>query len=535
MALLGKAPFGRGLDTGQPAPRCRPMPATTGTSLSGLDWTVLGIYLLVLVGTGFAVSRQPRDSRDYFVGHGHMPSWAVALSVLASALSVATFLGAPAEAFAGNLTYLISNLGTILAVLVVAWVFIPVFYRHRVVTVYELIAVRFGAPASVAVSVTFLAGRSLASGVRLYFAAMPVALILGAGDDATFLIAAIAGMALVATVYALVGGIASIIWTDVVQFLVMIAAVVAALVILWLGLPADGATAWQALSTAGADGGSKLTVIDWSLDWTKENTVFTALTGYLLFNCAAYGTDQDLAQRMLTCRNAVAGGRSALFAILLNLPVVILFMALGLLLHLHYHPELLGGAPLTAVPEAKFAFLDFILHGMPSGLAGLMLAGIFAITLTSLLSAINAMASSFITDCYRRAVHDRADEHYLKASRWAVVGSGAAVAAMAVLCLFWHRSSGLNLLGFAFNVVVLTSAGILGVFLTAIFTRRGSWPFAIAALASAFVVTLALQPNIVSHWGPEGWERVAWPWRMVVGTLMSFAVCCLGRRAESAS
>lgn len=508
------------------------MPPAAGTSLTVLDWTVLGVYLCVLVGTGFAVSRRPKDSRDYFVGHGHMPSWAVALSVLASALSVATYLGAPAEAYAGNLTYLISNVGTVLAVLVVAWVFIPVFYRHRVVTVYELIAVRFGAPASVAVSWAFLVGRSLASGVRLYFAAIPAALILGAGDDATVLTVAITGMALVATVYALMGGISSIIWTDVVQFLVMIAAVLTALVILWVNLPGDGAAVWQALAAPRADGTSKLTAIDWFGDLTRENTVLTALSGYLLFNLAAYGTDQDLAQRMLTCRNAVAGGRSAIYAILLNLPVVLLFMTLGLLLHLHYHPELLGGVKLATVPEPKHAFLDFILHGMPSGLGGLMLAGLFAITLTSMLSAINAMASSFITDCYRRAVQGRADQHYLRASRWAVVGAGAAVAGTAILCISWHRESGLNLLGFAFNVVVLTSAGILGVFLTAIFTRRGSWPWAIAALLAAFAVTLSLQPNIAVTWAPEGWERLAWPWRMVVGTITSFAVCCLGRRQE---
>lgn len=511
------------------------MPPATQHLLTNLDWTVLGVYLVVLMVSGFLLSQRPADSRDYFVGHGHMPSWAVALSVLASALSVATYLGAPAEAYAGNLTYLISNIGTVLAVLVVAWAFIPVFYRYRVVTVYELIALRFGAPASVAASWTFLIGRSIGSGVRLYFAAIPVALIMGAGDDTTVLVIAIVSMAFVATIYALVGGIASIIWTDVVQFSVMIVAVITAVILLWINLPTDTHTAWNILATPASDGTSKLTWCDLSLDLSRENTLFTALTGYFLLNLAAYGTDQDLAQRMLTCRNAVAGGRSALIAIVFNIPVVMLFMLLGLLLHLHYHPELFGGIALSEVPVPKHAFLDFILHGMPSGLAGLMLAGLFAITLTSLLSALNAMASSFMTDGYRRMTTHATEQQLLIASRWSVVGAGIVVAAMAIVCMVWHRASGLNLLGFAFNAVVLTSAGLLGIFLTAIFTGRGSWSSAIAALVMAFAVTLALQPSMVGYWAPDSLPALAWPWRMVIGTVVSFMVCCVGRRKTEGS
>jgi Na+/proline symporter len=340
-------------------------------------------------------------------------------------------------------------------------------------------------------------------------------------------------MASVATMYALAGGITSIIWTDVVQFVVMIAAVLAAVIILWCRIPADTAVIWHALSTTVVDDGSKLRLLDLSLDLTRENTLFTALSGYLLLNLAAYGTDQDLAQRMLTCRNAVAGGRSAFIAILFNLPVLILFLCLGLMLFIFYHPELVGGAALATVPEAKYAFLTFILHEMPPGLGGLMLAGLFAITLTSMLSAINAMASSFITDCYRRAVVGRDERHYLRASRWAVIGAGTAVALMAMVCITWHRSTELNLLGFAFNAVVLTATGLLGIFLAALCTRRGAGWSAIAALVAAFAVTLALQPNLAKGWAPEHWATLAWPWRMVIGTVVSFGVCCLGSRREA--
>jgi SSS family transporter len=496
--------------------------------LTGVDWIVLAGYLALVVGGGVWLARAPKDSRDFFVGHGQMPGWAVALSVLASALSVATYLGAPAEAYKGNLTYLISNLGAFAAVLVVAWVFVPAFYRYQVVTVYQVLEHRFGPPAAVAASWTFLVGRTLASGVRLYFAVIPVGLMLGAGDHPGMLCAAIAGLATVAVLYALIGGIASIIWTDVVQFAVMIVAVLAAVVVLWVNLPVDAATAWQVVSTPAPQGADKLVWLDWSFDLSHENTLWTALSGYLLLNLAAYGTDQDLAQRMLTCRNAVAGGRSALGAILMNLPVVALFMLVGVLLFVFFRVTPAGAIiPEDQAPAAKDAFTHFILTTMPSGLRGLMLAGLFAIAFTSLLSAVNAMASAFITDCYRRVVVGREDQHYLRASRWAVVGAGAVVAGTAMLCIPWHRATGMNLLGFAFNAAVMTSSGLLGVFLCALLTKRGSWRTAIVALVAAFAVALALQPN----WWPDDAAlcHMAWPWRMVLATVVSLAICCMGK------
>jgi SSS family solute:Na+ symporter len=235
---------------------------------------------------------------------------------------------------------------------------------------------------------------------------------------------------------------------------------------------------------------------------------------------------------MLTCTNAVAGGRSAIYAIIINLPVVALFMAMGLLLWIFFQaPALMGAAAPAYQPGSLRAFLAFILHEMPPGLAGLMMAGLFAIALTSLLSAINAMASAFVTDCYRHAVRGRPDAHYLFVSRAAVVGAGLVLGLMAVVCIEWQRASGLNLLGFAFNVMVLTSSGLLGVFLAAVFTARGTWWSAIAALAAAFVVALFLQPNLVTLWMPDccpaTWSKLAWPWRMVIGTAVSFGVCCL--------
>jgi SSS family transporter len=487
------------------------------------DWAVFAGYFAFLVGTGVLLARQPGDARDYFVGHRQMPSWAVAISVLASALSVATYLGAPEDAFGGDLTYLLANLGTLLAVVIVAYAFIPVFYRHEVVTVYQLLGVRFGPRAAQAASWTFLVGRALASGARLFMAAIPAGMILTGDDTSPWpVVVGILLLCAIAVAYTLVGGISSIIWTDVIQFLIMIGAVVAAVALLWSRIPAEPEAIWHALAAPRGEGTSKLAFLSVSLDPARVNTVWTALSGYLLLNLAVYGTDQDLAQRMLTCRNAVAGGRSALGAILLNIPVVLLFLGLGLLLWVFYQrPDLMGAAaPAYAVPGKQKAFLTFILHEMPAGMAGLMMAGLFAIALTSLLSALNAMASAFITDCYRHVAPARADGHYLVASRWAVAGAGAVVAAVAIGIMAWQRYTGVNLLALALGVMVPTCSGLLGVFLVALFTQRGNQTTAIAALASAFTSAIALQ------WcQPYG---LAWPWIMVIATALSAVVCWAG-------
>ncbi len=510
------------------------------------DWVVFAAYLAFLAAGGWMVGKRARDARDYFVGDQGMPAWAVALSVLASALSVASFLGLPEQAYRGDLTFVVTNLGTIAAVVVVALVFVPAFYRERVVTVYDLLNTAFGPRARAGASATFLMGRALASGARLYMAALPAGMIAGgafggqAGDSEAGILVAIALLAALAVVYTLAGGITSIIWTDVAQFAVMIAAVVGAIAVLLARIPLDGAGIVHALTTDKPD---VFTVVDTSRDLAKPYTLTTSLTGFLLFNLAVYGTDQDLSQRMLTCRNAVAGGASAFLAIALNLPVTALFLGLGLLLRVYYHiPSAMGAAAPAHLPApGQQAFLAFILGDLPMGLGGLLLAGLVAVGFTSLLSALNAMAATALNDWYRPLRPGRSEAHYLSAGRWGVVAAGMVLALVASVCLVLHRASpNTPLIDFALAVMVVPYAGLLGVFLCALLTRRGSQASALAALATGMAVTLAMQswawPQVTAGWAriipahPLPAAALAYPWLMVAGTAAAFAVCCLGRR-----
>jgi SSS family transporter len=546
---------------------------TLGASRFGAwDWAVVVAYLgLLLVSGVWLARREPAGASEYFLAGRRMPAWAVAFSIIASSLSVATFVGVPELAYRGDMTYLSTNVGGLLAVVVVAFVFIPAFYKHDVTSIYELLERRFGVGAKRAASGAFMVGRVFASGARVYIGAIPLALVLFGpekSEQAVYLAGAIAVLTSAAVLYTLVGGIASVIWTDVIQVVVLLGAVIAGIVLLINRIPATGGEIVEALRHGASDGGSKLTAIRVGLDVSKpglgfdpsENfTLLTAVFGFSLLNLAAYGTDHDMVQRMLTCKNAIAGGRSVLSAIALSVPIVTLFLVTGLLLWALDHARLSQPVGLDSAPrvvggfKSERVFVNFILNDMPRGLSGVMVAGLFAVGLGSLNSAINAMAATLMKDFYMPARVGKSERHYLRASRWAVAGWGAVLGGFAVLCIFWKRANPeTTLIDFALGVMTFAYAGLLAVFLTALLTKRGSTASVIAGLVVGFVVVLLLQPYVWGRWtawitwsvpSTDGTAmsrnlagvKIAYPWHMLIGTACAFGVCCLGKSKEKRS
>jgi SSS family transporter len=474
-----------------------------------------------------------------------MPVWAVALSVVATAISAATFIGAPYQAYAGDLTYLSATLGQVMAIVLVAAFFIPVFYRENVTTVYDLVGRRYGPGAKLACSWMFMIGRVFASGARLFMAGLAGSEVLFADSRPGHIMAGIAALSVVGVTYTWVGGIRAVIWTEVVQTVVLVGAAVVAAAVLLHRIPATPEQIGRVLAAAPAEGGSKLDVIRSGvsaagIDFSQKYTLLTALLCWTVFNVAAYGTDHDLAQRMLTCRSAVQGGKSAVGAIVIGLPITALFMAIGLLLYIFYdRPDLMGSMWPGARPgEAKEVFLTFILREMPRGLPGLMMAGMFAAALSSLSSAVNAMAATFVNDVYKRARPGESDERYLWVGRASIAGWGLVLGLFACACVYWERYNaeigGQTLIDFALSVMNFAYAGLAAVFCAAIFTSRGNGRSAVAALGTGFVVVLAMQPAVWKRWtAPTGRLAdltIAFPWVLLVAFVLSFGVCCLGRR-----
>ncbi|MHC5022963.1 MAG: sodium:solute symporter [Planctomycetota bacterium] len=514
----------------------------TAPSLTWPDWLVLAGYILAVLAIGLVVARRRRGRDEFFLAGRGLPMWAVAISILATSQSAATFVGGPQTAFDGDLTYLSANLAALLAVIVVAVFFIPAYYRHQVTSVYELIGHRFGDRSQRLASAMFMVGRVFASGARLFIVAIPVALIAFGNAEPGSLIVAILITAACATAYTTTGGIRAVVWTDVLQATVYVATIGIALSILWSRIPLEPGEVVAALREAGD--GDKLRFLDLRLaesaDLARPFSLWAIVTGLVLLNVAAFGADQDLTQRMLTCRSARSGAWSAVVSNLIGWPVVALFLVMGLLLFVYYRrPDLMGAAaPAYDVNDSRQVFLQFILHEMPAGWRGLMLAGLFAAAMSSMDSALNAMSSTAIADFYRpwrmrrEVAYVPGNAREIRASRRLTLVWAALLASFATSCVFWQQRSGQTLIVFALGVMVFAYSGLLAVFLAALFTRRGNAASVAAALVAGFVSVLLLQDFAWDRWSTAiGLDvTLAFPWKMLIATGLSFGVCCLGRR-----
>lgn len=530
-------------------------PAPSSSPLHTADWLVLGAYITLLIATGVWFSRRKvKDTTEYFLANRSMPVWAVAFSILATAQSAATFVAVPETSYAGDLTYLSANIGGILAAIILALFFIPAYYRRNVVTPYQLLETRFGGTARLATSWAYLGGRIFASGARIFVGALPACLALFGDTTPQHMAITIAAFIIFGICYTFVGGVSSAIWTDVVQVSVYIGAALVTILVLLHRIPVGIPEIFSALWEPGPDLPSKLTILKVGLDPAKPNlgfdpsqefTLLTALTGFTLLTLASHGMDQDLVQRMLTCKSAAKGSRSVISGVLVGIPAVCIFLAVGLLLYIYYQrPDIMGaGAPTHQPDGSSKAFQTFAFTEMRGGLAGLFMAGLFAAGPAGINAGLNSMSSTFVSDIYKRRHKNRTEAHYLKVGRFGVLGAGLALGIFAILCIYWHQSSGQKLISFVLAVMNFAYAGLLGVFITALFTKRGNSATVLAALIGGFITVFLFQPIAWEWWTTRAdWLatnihplKIAFPWQLVAGAAVSFALCVAGRAKHTQS
>jgi SSS family transporter len=515
------------------------MPPEASAGLAPIDWAIVGVYLASMVGTGLWFARRQKSAEDFLLAGRRVPVWAAAISIVATSVSAATFLGAPQDAYIGNLAYLSTAIAALIAVIIVAVVFIPAFYRENVSTVYQFLGRRFGPRAARTAGVAFVLGRLLASGARLYMAAIPVSLIMWGDLAVPHLIMAVGVISVVSIAYTLLGGLSAVIWTEVPQALLFVGAAIGAIWVLVDAIPAPIGEIADALRAASSpDGSPKLTVLDTRWDPTTDFSVWSSLIGLTLFNMAVYATDQDLAQRMLSCRTAVKGAWSAILSNIIGVGVAGLFLVVGLLLWVFYtRPDLMGGAVVGAPEDSRQVFLSFILGHVPPGVRGLMLAGLFAAAMSSIASSMGAIASTVVTDFYRVARPSLPERAYVRASRVGVLVSGLALGAVACACVVWQERSRDALLPFALGVMLFAYTGLLAVFLAAVGTRRGTDASVAWALitGAACVALMQFGPLHLPHDGEGHPPRFSVGWRMAIGTAAAFLVCIIPARKPRAA
>lgn len=496
----------------------------------------------------------------FAVGNRDIPWWAVLASILAAEISAGTFLGTPGEGYdLRNFTYVQLAIGTMLARVIVSYVFIKPYYDYRVVSIYQYLLVRFGTPTKNAASVVFLITRALASGTRLYVAAIILLLSFEMVfnvkptplQELQIYVGSLVVITALTAVYTALGGIKAVVWTDLIQATIMFGSIGFAIWFLLGHIPGGWSHAKELLTQPTDlqvfDSGVKGDLTFWENVkgvLQSEYTLWAAMLGSIFTTMATHGTDQDMVQRMLTAKNYHKSRLALICSGLADIPIVAAFLLIGVLLWVFYqvHPD--PNLP-TKNPHI---FAYYILHELPSGVRGLLVAGLFATAMGSLSTALNALATSFTEDWYRPYIRPGASPaQELRAARWSTVGFallliiiGSATAWVVI------QNPSARIIPIVLGVFGYTYGSLLGVFLAGMLTRtRGNDRGNIVAMVFGFFITAILsglpsdisvacggQPFILfegAHflWLSHFWENmpvIEFPWRIMFGTLTTLGV-----------
>ena len=477
-------------------------------AFTGLDLTVLAFYLLAVTAWGAWLGRGLTGGADYFLGNRELPWVAVMLSVVATETSTLTFLSIPGVSYFGTLAFLQITIGYLVGRVVVGRLLLPAYYRGELSTAYALLDGRFGGGARRFASGVFMVTRLLADSVRLFATAIPLALITGWPYPVS-----IAVIGLLTVVYTYVGGIRAVVWVDAVQMGLYLFGAIVAIVALQ-GAVEGG---WGAILSNASDAG-KLQVIDLSLDPSVAYTLFAGLIGGGFLSMASHGTDQLIVQRLLTCRDLRSSQKALVGSGFVVIAQFALFLVVGLGLWAFY------GARAFDTPDAIFA--TFIVEQLPAGLRGLLIAGVFAAAMSSLSSSINSLASATSYDFWAPAVGAEGDDaRILRAGKAFTLAWSTLLIVGAVL--FIPLSRGTPAVEVALGIASVVYGGLLGAFALGVLSDRADERSVILGMIAGIgTVTLIWQ------FRPGA---VAWPWFVLIGTVITFAVGWIlgGRRGAA--
>jgi SSS family transporter len=471
-------------------------------ALAPIDYAVIALYLVAITIFGSWFARFQKTTRDYFLADRSAPWWAICFTIVATETSTLSFIGVPAQAYGGNMAFLQLAFGYIIGRLLVSALFIPAYFRGELVTSYELLQRRFGTPVKTVAAGIFLVTRSLADGIRLFATALVIAVVTGVPVTWTVVIL---GAAMI--VYTVRGGVAAVIWTDVVQMFVYIAGAVVVFEALRARIPGG----WPEVVATGLAAG-KFTVLNLSTDPKAIYTVWAGLVGGVALTLATHGTDQFLVQRLLAARSQ----RDARLGLVLSGFIVFaqftLFLIIGVMLYTYYQH-----VPAPALGRADEILPTFVVQSLTGGAAGFIVAAIVAAALSP---SLNAMASATVNDFYKRYYRPDADDAtLLRVARRATIGWGVVQVGVAIGAQWMERS----VLDNGLAVLSLASGPVLGAFLVGVLTTRVRTRAMLAGMIAGTAVLVAV-------W----WTgAVAWTWYAFIGAGVTSLVAVAGSRRRS--
>jgi SSS family solute:Na+ symporter len=550
-----------------------------------IDALIIVVYFAAITSIGLYMGRREKSLHDFALGGRSMPWWAVMASIIAAETSAATFLGAPGEGFENrSLAYVQLIIGLIIGRMLVGYVFLKPYYEYKVYTVYDFLGVRFGSMSKNYVSALFLFMRTLASGTRMFVPSLVMVLawrmFQNGGNPVKYepithvwpYVVAIGVLTVLTCIYTAAGGIKAVIWTDVVQAALMFGSAIVAILTLLnhiggsygvIGGVHEVAqqvpqmtrmegyflTGFEAETVAKFKQANQITGDLGAWDYVllvlgSQYTLFSAVIGSMFLNMAAFGTDQDMVQRLLTAETYKKSRRSLITAAVMDLPIASAFTFIGILLWVYYLKDptyLPRDASGKAVNSDVFG--SYILNVMPVGIRGLVLAGVFATAMGSLSAALNALATSATNDWYiPYAAKKKSEMHHVFAAR--IFTAVFAILMIVIASAFAYakvRDPNVRIIPVVLGIAGFILGPMLGVFLLGMITRRRG-----SDLGNMLAITLGLMVTIVAgeldvYFGNllglkyvrPGWlPKVAYTWYALIGALVVFVVGVLFRTPQ---
>jgi solute:Na+ symporter, SSS family len=462
--------------------------------LDKFDFTIIALYLAGITLFGLRFRKKQRSLRDYFLAGRDIPWWAIALSVVAAETSTLTIISIPGLAYDTNFTFLQVVMGYVVGRIVISIVLLPHYFRGDLYTAYELIERRFGRGLRSLTAGLFLVTRAAAEGVRVYAVSIVVSIALGTGE-----LASIAIITILTLIYTFEGGLAAVIWTDVVQTAIYVGGTLVGLATILHLVPGG----WNAIHAAAATAG-KLQVFDFRDSIWIPYTFWAGVIGGTFFTVASHGTDQLIVQRLLAARGQKQSAMALVSSGVAILFQFALFLMVGTMLWAYYR------VPSSAFAKSDRIYPTFIVTRMPHGISGLLIAAILAAAMSNLSAALNSLSSSAVMDFYVRLRPGSDEKDRMRLARaatfiWALVLFGLAVIAL-------HKAGRVVEVGL--QIASVAYGALLGAFLLGVLTRRANQRGAMVGMLCGFATELYL-------WR---WTQVPWTWWVTIGTAVTFGV-----------
>ncbi|MBL9188758.1 MAG: hypothetical protein JNK23_14845 [Opitutaceae bacterium] len=493
------------------------------------DWLVIILYLGAMIALGVWFSRDQRNTRDYFLGGRDIPWWGIGASIVATETSALTIIGVPAIAFGagGSLGFIQMIIGYVIARIILAVVLVPHYMKGEIFSPYQLLEQHLGRGARRLAGALFLFLEPLSAGVRVYVACIPIRLMLGEevcslGGLVDPILGAILLFVVLSLAYTYVGGMKAVVWTDAVQMVLFVGGGLYALLYIPTLIDGGWSTAISEATRAG-----KLEWLNLNFSLAPPFNLWMGIIGGTVMVLSSHGADQLIVQRVLACRNVAEGRKALVFSAVVIFPLFLIFLLVGVMLWVFYQHHsfqipLPEGSP--GIKSNDFVFPIFIVTEMPPVMKGFLIVAILSAAMSSISSAISALASVSTMDFLKPLLPHRDEAWFLRFSKHSTV-----FWSVALIFVAWLTREVTFVLNAAFSLRGLTSGALLGGLILALFGRSVGMRAAMAGMISSVVVMNLLYwpaklPATSAWWQGTFGGEIFWPWFTLIGTGVTLGV-----------